>query len=326
MRAGCGTSPLQNENIIQYPLSDVNYKSSPVDKTGARAHTADMETSALRFRVSRVGLHFFEEPCISGRTGSGTVFFSGCDMHCPFCQNSAISRGGKGVSVDGEELLFLFEHLERQGAENINLVTPTPWTKRLIPVLKVFKSRSELPVVWNSNGADEPDSLRRLEGLVDVWLPDFKYSDDALAKEYGAHENYSARAVAALREMRRQTPEDLFDKDGMMKKGVIVRHLVLPGATENSEGVMREIAAVDKTLCVSVMAQYFPTPAVKDHPLLSRRVTAEEYDKALDAFFAAGLKNGFSQDPESATEDYVPDFAGSIEEIKKLLADMRNGF
>lgn len=290
-----------------------------VDKNRAAAHTARMDMSAVTFRIARAGLHFFEEPCISGAGGSGTVFFSGCDMHCPFCQNIAISRGGKGVNVSGEELLLLFDILEKRGAENINLITPTPWAKKLIPVLEVFKTRSELPVVWNSNGADDVSDLRALEGLADVWLPDFKYSDGALAKEYGAKNDYPERASAALAEMRRQAPKDVFDGDGMMKRGVCVRHLVLPGAEKNTEGVMRRIAAVDKSLYVSVMAQYFPTPAVKTHPLLSRRVTEAEYRAALDAFFAAGLENGFSQDSDSATEDYVPDFTASIDEITTLL-------
>ena len=278
-----------------------------------------MDLKSLTFRIARVGLHRFEEPCISGENGSGTVFFSGCDMRCPFCQNAEISRDGKGVNVNGEELLSLFLHLEKEGAENLNLVTPTPWAERLIPALKEYKTRGKLPVVWNSNGADALPHLRGLEGLVDVWLPDLKYSDPALALKYGAPEDYPERARAALKEMRRQAPEDVFDERGMMRKGVIVRHLVLPGTADNTAGAMRMIADIDRTLFVSVMAQYFPTPAVKDHPLLSRRVTAAEYDKALDAFFAAGLKNGFSQDPESATEDYVPDFAGSIEELKDLL-------
>ena len=278
-----------------------------------------MDIASLTFRIARAGLHRYEEPCISGENGSGTVFFSGCDMRCPFCQNAEISRGGKGVNVNGEELLSLLLHLEKEGAENINLVTPTPWAKRLIPVLKVFKTRSELPVVWNSNGTDAAEDVRAAEGAVDVWLPDMKYSSPALASEYGAPKDYPERARAALEDMRRQAPKDVFDERGMMRKGVIVRHLVLPGEAENTAGVMRAIADIDDTLYVSVMAQYFPTPAVKDHPLLSRRITREEYDAAVDAFFAAGLKNGFSQEPESATEDYVPDFENSIQEIKALL-------
>ena len=173
-----------------------------------------MDIASLTFRIARTGLHRYEEPCISGENGSGTVFFSGCDMRCPFCQNAEISRGGKGVNVNGEELLSLFLHLEEEGAENVNLVTPAPWTKRLIPVLKVFKTRSELPVVWNGNGAEDLALLHALEGVVDVWLTDLKYSDGALAVEYGAPRDYPERARVALKEMRRQAPEDVFDKRG----------------------------------------------------------------------------------------------------------------
>lgn len=276
-----------------------------------------MELDKLRFRVARAGLHFYEEPFISGDGGSGTVFFCGCDLSCVFCQNYEISHGGKGVNIDGEELLRLFRTLEAQGAENINLVTPSPWAKRLFPVLERFKTVSELPIVWNSSGCEDVETLRGAEGLADVWLPDFKYSDDALAREYSGADDYFRRACAALAEMRRQTPRDVFDARGMMKKGVCVRHLVLPGGTDNAAGVMRAIAAVDSDIYVSVMAQYFPTPAVAGHPLLSRRITRGEYDAAVQSFFDAGLKNGFTQDPESATEDYVPDF--DAQEVLRLL-------
>lgn len=255
-----------------------------------------------------MGLHRFEEPCISGEGGSGTVFFSGCDMRCVFCQNYALSRHGAGLNVSGDDLLALMSHLEREGAENINFVTPTPWAERLIPVLKKFKSRSKLPVVWNSNGCDDVRILRGLQGLVDVWLPDFKYSDDVLAEGYGAVKGCFGKSVAALAEMRRQRPKDVFDDRGIMREGVIVRHLVLPAATENTRGVLRAIADVDDTLYVSLMGQYFPTPAVAEHPVLSRRITEKEYDEATDAFFSQGLVNGFSQELSSAVEDYVPDF------------------
>lgn len=304
--------------IILHRHPRVNHKSRPrVDKSSVAAHTLRMETGELRFRVARAGLHFYEEPFISGKGGSGTVFFTGCDLRCMFCQNHEISRGGKGVNISGEELLRLFAILEEKGAENINLVTPSPWTKQLIPVLERFKTTSELPVVWNSSGYEDVELLREAEGLVDVWLPDFKYSDDSLAEKYSGVKGYSARAFAAISEMRRQAPKDVFDKRDMMKKGVCVRHLVLPCGVDNAAGVMRAIARIDKNMFVSVMAQYFPTPAVANHPVLSRRITREEYDAAVEAFFAAGLNNGLSQDPESATEDYVPDF--DAEEVLRLL-------
>ena len=259
-----------------------------------------MELKELNFRVARAGLHFYEEPFISGERGSGTVFFTGCDLRCLFCQNYEISRGGKGVNLNGEELLSVFAALEAQGAENINLVTPSPWLKRLVPVLKEYKTRGKLPIVWNSSGCEDAADLRKLEGCVDVWLPDFKYSDDDMARSYSGAENYCAKARAALAEMRRQAPHEEFDERGMMKKGVCVRHLVLPGGVKNAEGVMRAVADVDPDIYVGVMAQYFPTPNVAEHPLLSRRITKEEYEKAVDAFFAAGGEDGVSEEPGNA--------------------------
>lgn len=277
-----------------------------------------MDLRSITLRIARVGLHGYEEPCISGRGGSGTVFFTGCDMRCPFCQNYEISRGGKGVNVNGEELLYLMESLAGRGAENINLVTPTIWTNRLIPILEKAKTRLKIPFVWNSGGTDGKGDIAALKGLVDVWLPDFKYSDTALAQRYGAAADYPARASAALSAMRAAQTEDIFD-GGMMKQGVIVRHLVLPDAGENTRGVMRMIADVDKTLYVSVMGQYFPTPSVSSHPSLGRRLNESEYDDALNAFFAAGLSNGFAQELDSATEEYVPDFNPS--EVISLLSE-----
>ncbi len=262
----------------------------------------------ITYRIARMGLHYFEEPCISGERGSGTVFFSGCNLRCAFCQNFEISHGGKGMEVAEEKLIFGMKKLAAAGAHNINLVTPSNFTNQLIHTLKVAKSTLKVPVVWNSSGYETVENLKKLEGLVDIFLPDFKYSDDSLAWEYSHAKNYSNVARAAIAEMRRQQPYDVFDGDGMMKRGVIVRHLVLPGAIENTRGVIRDIAGIDKSLYVSVMGQYFPTPAVKDHPTLGRRLSQEEYDAATDAFFAAGLANGFSQELDSAIEDYVPSF------------------
>ena len=276
-----------------------------------------MESGNRIFKIARVGLHRFEEPCLSGTAGSGTVFFSGCNLRCAFCQNYRISRGENGLAVNDEELLSLFGFLEKEGAHNINLVTPSIWTKKLIPVLKEFKKSHKIPIVWNSSGYESVEDIRLLEGLADVFLPDFKYSDDALALEYSGVRGYRYKAFAAISEMRRQQPADVFDENGIMQKGVIVRHLVLPAATENTRGVLRALSQIDDSLYVSLMSQYFPTPQVAEHPVLGRRVTCEEYDDALNAFFEAGLKNGFSQDPESATEDYVPDF--DISELAALL-------
>lgn len=260
------------------------------------------------YKIARVGLHHFEEPCLSGEKGSGTIFFSGCNLRCLFCQNYEISHGGKGIEVSESELVDCMLYLQDIGAHNINLVTPSNYTNLLQTTLEKAKTMVKLPIVWNSSGYETVANLRKMQGLVGVYLPDFKYSDNALAWEYSHAKGYREVALAALEEMRRQQPKDVFDNDGMMQKGVIVRHLVLPGQIENTVDALRDIASVDKSLYVSLMGQYFPTDNVKDHPTLSRRLTQDEYDKAIDAFFASGLCNGFSQELDSATEEYVPDF------------------
>ena len=260
------------------------------------------------YKIARVGLHHFEEPCLSGDRGSGTIFFSGCNLRCLFCQNYEISHGGSGLEVSEEELIYCMQYLQDIGAHNINLVTPTNYANLLINTLKKAKPQLKVPVVWNSSGYETAKSLSKLEGLVDIYLPDFKYADDDLAWRYSHAKGYKDIAVGAIREMKRQCPHDVFDGDGMMTLGVIVRHLVLPDALKNTKGVLKEIADIDKNMTVSLMGQYFPTPAVVDDKTLGRRLTQSEYDEAVDAFFEAGLSNGFCQELESAKEEYVPSF------------------
>lgn len=260
------------------------------------------------YKIARVGLHHFEEPCLSGERGSGTIFFSGCNLRCLFCQNFEISHGGKGLEVSEKQLVSLMLYLQDSGAHNINLVTPSNYTNLLKDTLKIVKSQLKIPIVWNSSGYETVQNLKKLDGLVDIYLPDFKYSDDDLAWQYSHAKGYRKIAFDAISEMRRQQPADLFDGDGMMQKGVIVRHLVLPGALENTKGVLQDISSIDDTMYVSLMGQYFPTPNVENHLILSRRITEDEYDQATQAFFDAGLQNGFSQELDSATEEYVPDF------------------
>ena len=216
------------------------------------------------YKIARVGLHHYEEPCLSGERGSGTIFFSGCNLRCLFCQNWEISHGGKGLEVSEDELISCMQYLQDLGAHNINLVTPSNWTSLLESALKKAKNMVRLPIIWNSSGYETVANLRKMEGLVDVYLPDFKYSDDALAWEYSHAKGYFETAKKAISEMRRQRPKDLFDNDGMMKEGVIVRHLVLPHALESTRGVLRAIADIDNNMCVSLMGQYFPTPAVQN--------------------------------------------------------------
>lgn len=269
------------------------------------------------YKIARVGLHHFEEPCLSGERGSGTIFFSGCNLRCLFCQNFEISHGGKGLEVSEKQLVSLMLYLQDSGAHNINLVTPSNYTNLLKDTLKIAKSQLKIPIVWNSSGYETVQNLKKLDGLVDIYLPDFKYSDDDLAWEYSHAKGYRKIAFDAISEMRRQQPADLFGDDGMMQKGVIVRHLVLPGALENTKGVLQDISSIDDTMYVSLMGQYFPTPNVENHPILSRRITEDEYDQAMQAFFDAGLQNGFSQELDSATEEYVPDF--DLQALQQIL-------
>lgn len=269
------------------------------------------------YKIARVGLHHFEEPCLSGERGSGTIFFSGCNLRCLFCQNFEISHGGKGLEVSEKQLVSLMLYLQDSGAHNINLVTPSNYTNLLKDTLKIAKSQLKIPIVWNSSGYETVQNLKKLDGLVDIYLPDFKYSDDDLAWEYSHAKGYRKIAFDAISEMRRQQPDDVFGDDGMMQKGVIVRHLVLPGALENTKGVLQDISSIDDTMYVSLMGQYFPTPNVENHPILSRRITEDEYDQATQAFFDAGLQNGFSQELDSATEEYVPDF--DLDALQEIL-------
>ena len=269
------------------------------------------------YKIARVGLHHFEEPCLSGERGSGTIFFSGCNLRCLFCQNFEISHGGKGLEVSEKQLVSLMLYLQDSGAHNINLVTPSNYTNLLKDTLKIAKSQLKIPIVWNSSGYETVQNLEKLDGLVDIYLPDFKYSDDDLAWEYSHAKGYRKIAFDAISEMRRQQPDDVFGDDGMMQKGVIVRHLVLPGALENTKGVLQDISSIDDTMYVSLMGQYFPTPNVENHPILSRRITEDEYDQATQAFFDAGLQNGFSQELDSATEEYVPDF--DLQALQQIL-------
>lgn len=269
------------------------------------------------YKIARVGLHHFEEPCLSGDGGSGTIFFSGCSLRCRFCQNYEISHGGKGLDVSEEELIKCMLYLQDSGAHNINLVTPSNYTNLLKDTLKTVKSQLKVPIVWNSSGYETVTNLQKLRGLVDIYLPDFKYADDDLAFDYSRAKGYRDIAVAAIREMKSQQPIDEFDDGGIMKRGVIVRHLVLPSKLQNTRLVLKEIAKIDKNMQVSLMGQYFPTPAVENDKELGRRLTEEEYDAAIDAFFGAGLKNGYCQELSSATEEYVPDF--DLDELKRIL-------
>lgn len=256
--------------------------------------------------VARVAPHFGEEPCISGTKGSGTVFFSGCTLKCVFCQNYEISDGHKGRAVTPKELADCYKRLEEQGVHNINLVTADHYVTAVAESLDIYKP--SVPVVYNCSGYTSPKTLSILDGLVDIYLPDFKYSDDALAIKYSSAPNYVNTASAAIKEMIFQAGTPVIDEDGMMKKGVIVRHLILPSHTKNSLGVLDIIKrSYDKQVLVSLMCQYVPVNKAHDFPKINRTVTRREYDKVKSELYALGL-DGFTQDLSSASTDFIPDW------------------
>ncbi len=261
--------------------------------------------------VTRAAPHYGEEPCISGTRGSGTVFFSGCNLRCVFCQNHDISRGGSGKAHNAKELGELFLRLRDSGVHNINLVTPSHYTGIIAEALSGIKLG--IPVVWNSGGYESIESLRMLEGLVQIYMPDYKYSDPALAKRWSMAEDYPAVALAAIREMYRQRGEFVLDDDGIMQSGVLIRHLIMPGAAENT---LRCIDAIEDNLppdkiIFSLMAQYTPMPGLEAYPELQRPITAEEYERCRSYFDFSDILYGFSQSPESATDEMIPDFDGT---------------
>lgn len=256
--------------------------------------------------VARVAPHFGEEPCISGTKGSGTVFFSGCTLKCVYCQNYEISDGHKGRAVTPKELADCYKRLEEQGVHNINLVTADHYVTAVAESLDIYKP--SVPVVYNCSGYTSPKTLSILDGLVDIYLPDFKYSDDALAIKYSSAPNYVNTASAAIKEMIFQVGTPVIDDDGLMKKGVIVRHLILPSHTKNSLGVLDIIKrSYNKQVLVSLMCQYVPVNKAHDFPKINRTITRREYEKVKSELYSLGL-DGFTQDLTSASTDFIPDW------------------
>lgn len=255
-------------------------------------------------RLARAALHFWEEPCISGTQGSGTVFFSGCTLRCAYCQNYSISHQGEGKEISVSRLADIFRMLEDQGAHNINLVTATPFIPAVLSALEMY--RPAIPIVWNSGGYEKAETIKRLEGAVDIYLPDFKHFSPRLAKLCAGAPDYFDHAAAAIAQMRRQTGPALYDEKGIMKKGTLIRHLILPGCTMDSCRVLRYIAENIPDTPVSLMRQYSPVPWC-DIPGLDRKITDQEYDRVLACYQELGLF-GYTQEKESATTAYTPAF------------------
>lgn len=260
--------------------------------------------------AARAALHMWEEPCISGEEGSGTVFFSGCTLRCVYCQNYDIARAATGREITKERLADIFLELQEKGANNINLVTPTHYTAEIIWSVKKARGNGlRLPIVYNCSGYEKVETLRKLEGIVDIYLTDFKYMDKGMAAKYSKAADYPEVAKEALKEMFRQQPEAEFDERGMMKRGIIVRHLLLPGYLDNAKAVVKYVYETygDKVF-LSLMNQYTPLPQVAAFSEINRKVTEEEYEELVDYAIETGVESGFVQEGETAEESFIPAF------------------
>ncbi len=262
-------------------------------------------SSPQDFRVARAALHFWEEPCISGKNGSGTVFFSGCNLKCVFCQNNEISLKNKGITVSAPKLIEIFERLIDSGAENINLVNPTHYALQIKELFSKWKC--PVPVVYNSGGYESAQTLKALEGIIDIYLPDFKYIRSDKAAKYSRAADYPQVAKTALKEMLRQQPKAVFD-GGVMKKGVIIRHLILPGNTNSAVDIIDYCKNNFPGAYLSLMAQYTPCGNLEKYPEINRKITKREYEKVVDYAIRSGMQNVFVQELSSASENFIPPF------------------
>lgn len=259
------------------------------------------------YKVARAALHHWEEPCISGSRGSGTVFFSGCAMKCVYCQNYEISKNAFGKIISEERLIEIFKELEEKQAHNINLVNPTHYSLQLFETLK--KYRPSVPVVWNTGGYDSVETLKKSEGTVDVFLTDIKYADDSVALKYSGVKDYFNTATSAVLEMHRQVGENVFDEDGIMQKGLIVRHLVLPGNVSQAFRVMDWVKAnLPSDTVISLMSQYTPCARAAEYPTINRKLSEREYDLVLDYALKLDFENVFIQEHESSSTEFIPEF------------------
>ena len=264
--------------------------------------------STDKIKIALYSIHNFEEPCISGEKGSGTIFFSNCNMNCVFCQNYEISQLGRGKEITIEELANVMIKQQERNVQNINLVTPTSYALHIIEAIKIARKKGlKIPIVYNTNGYESVETLKLLEGYVDIYLPDLKYYYDDLAKKYSKVDNYFEIATKAIQEMYRQVGAPVLDENGVMKKGLMIRHLILPNEVQNSKKVLKWIKEnIDSNVYVSIMAQYFPTYKAKEIPEIARKITKEEYEKVENYLYELDLENGHIQELGEHEEEYVP--------------------
>lgn len=292
------------ENLKRCELCPHNCKVNRLNGEIGRCKCKD------KVKIALASVHYYEEPCISGENGSGTIFFSGCNLNCKFCQNYEISQLGKGIEITIEELSDIFIKQQNKGVNNINLVTPTMYVYQIIEAIKIARKKGlDIPIIYNSNGYENIETIKKLNGYIDVYLPDLKYYDDEIAYKYSGINNYFENAKLAILEMQKQVGGPKLNENGIIQKGLIIRHLVLPNNIENSEKILRWIKSnINEEVYISIMAQYFPSYKAKQMNDINRKLSEEEYAKIEDLVYELDIKNGYMQELGEHEEEYVPDF------------------
>ena len=292
------------ENLKRCELCPHNCKVNRLNGEIGRCKCKD------KVKIALASVHYYEEPCISGENGSGTIFFSGCNLDCKFCQNYEISQLGKGIEITIEELSDIFMKQQNKGVNNINLVTPTMYVYQIIEAIKIARKKGlDIPIIYNSNGYENIETIKKLNGYIDVYLPDLKYYDDEIAYKYSGINNYFENAKLAILEMQKQVGVPKLNGNGIIQKGLIIRHLVLPNNIENSEKILRWIKSnINEEVYISIMAQYFPSYKAKQMNDINRKLSEEEYAKIEDLVYELDIKNGYMQELGEHEEEYVPDF------------------
>lgn len=261
-----------------------------------------------KIKIALASVHNYEEPCISGKNGSGTVFFSNCNLNCIYCQNYEISQLGKGKEITIEHLAQIFIKQQEKNVNNINLVTPTMYVPQIIEAIKIARKKGfNIPIIYNSNGYENVETIKKLNGYIDIYLPDLKYYSNEIAKKYSKIDNYFETAISAIKEMQKQVGNPIFNEEGIIQKGVIIRHLILPHHLLNTKNILKYVKEnFDENTYISIMAQYFPTYKAKEDKLINRKLTKKEYKEIENYLYLLNLKNGYIQELGEHEEEYVP--------------------
>lgn len=263
-----------------------------------------------KIKIALASVHNYEEPCISGKNGSGTVFFSNCNLNCIYCQNYEISQLGKGKEITIEHLAQIFIKQQEKNVNNINLVTPTMYVPQIIEAIKIARKKGlNIPIIYNSNGYENVETIKKLNGYIDIYLPDLKYYSNEIAKKYSKIDNYFETAISAIKEMQKQVGNPIFNEKGIIQKGVIIRHLILPHHLLNTKNILKYVKEnFDENTYISIMAQYFPTYKAKEDKLINRKLTKKEYKEIENYLYLLNIKNGYIQELGEHEEEYVPNF------------------